>query len=284
LWKRRKEVRGGKGKVLKIMNDIARNPEYDDLLSLIQKLETELAELVHDRDKLLYHICPKLQTEYMLKIGKLEYAIFEYQCKILRTKRKIDIIQSFLNREQPYNTEEIEKQLDKEYQEYTEKLLEKQKEIEKARLQNSNYGRLLTDEESSELRKLYTLIVKKLHPDINPDTTPEQHDQFIDAVNAYKNADLSELRIIYLLLEKTSVTETVNSMDKLKTRKELLLNEKEYLLNEIKKTKETFPYTIKALLQDEAKLQHKIDELSNQLTECQEQDKTLESRFEVMLK
>ncbi|MDR0302529.1 MAG: hypothetical protein LBI04_09500, partial [Treponema sp.] len=118
------------------MNDIARNPEYDDLLTLIQKLETELAELVHDRDKLLYHVCPKLQTEYMLKIGKLEYAVFEYQCKILRIKRKIDIIQAFLNKEQSYNIAEIEKQLDKEYQEYTEKLLEKQKEIERARRKN----------------------------------------------------------------------------------------------------------------------------------------------------
>jgi hypothetical protein len=266
------------------MNEIAKNPEYDNLLSLIQQLETELAELVQDRDKLLYHTCPKLQTEYMLKIGKLEYAVFEYQCKILRIKRKIEIVQALLNREQSYNIDEIEKQLDKEYQEYTFKLLEKQKEIERARLKSSSYGRLLTDEESSELRKLYTLIVKKLHPDINPDTTEEQHSQFVDAVNAYKNTDLSELRIIYLLLEKTSVIETANSMDKLKTRKESLLNEKEYLLNEIQKIKATFPYSVKDLLQDDVKLQSKIDELSNLLTESQEQYKTQESRLEVMLK
>jgi hypothetical protein len=37
------------------MNEITKNPEYDNLLSLIQQLETELAELVQDRDKLLYH-------------------------------------------------------------------------------------------------------------------------------------------------------------------------------------------------------------------------------------
>jgi len=266
------------------MNDIIRNPEYDDLLSLIQQLETELAELVYDRDKLLYHICPKLQTEYMLSIGKLEYAVFEYQCKILRTKRKIDIIQAFLNREQSYNIAEIERQLDKEYQKYTEKLLEKQKEIESARLKNSSYGKLLTEEESSELKKLYTWIVKKLHPDINPNTTEEQHCQFVDAVNAYKNANLSELRIIYLLLEKTTVTETENSMDKLKTKKELLLNEIKYLLDEIQKIKETFPYSVKDLLQDKEKLQHKIDELSNLLTEYQEQYSNIENRLQNMLK
>jgi TolA-binding protein len=107
---------------------------------------------------------------------------------------------------------------------------------------------------------------------------------FIDAVNAYKNTNLPELKIIYLLLEKTSVTETVSSMDKLKTRKELLLNEKQYLLNEIKKIQETFPYSVKDLLQDGLKLQYKIDELSNLLTECQEQYKMQESRLEVMLK
>jgi len=266
------------------MNDIIINPEYDDLLSSVQQLETDLAELVYDRDRLLYHICPKLRTEYMLSIGKLEYAVFEYQCKILRIKRKIDIIQAFLNREQSYNIAEIEKQLDKEYQEYTEKLIEKQKEIENARANKSSYGKLLTEEESTELKKLYTLIVKKLHPDINPNTTEEQHCQFVDAVNAYKNANLSELRIIYLLLEKTSVTETVNSMDKLKTKKELLINEKNYLINEIQKIKETFPYTIKDLLQDNDKLQHKIDELSKLLTDYQEQYDNIENRLQSMLK
>ena len=266
------------------MNEIIRNPEYDAFLLLIKQLEKELAELVYDRDKLLYHICPKLQTEYMLSIGKLEYAVFEYQCKILRTKRQIDIIQAFLNREQSYNIAEIEKQLDREYQEYAEKLLEKQKEIESARLKNSSYGNPLTEEESSELKKLYTLIVKRLHPDINPDTTEEQHGQFVDAVNAYKNANLSELRVIYLLLEKTSVTETVNSMDMLKTKKEILLNEKEYLLDEIQKIKETFPYNVKDMLQDKEKMQHKIDELSNLLTEYQEQYGSIENRLQSMIK
>jgi hypothetical protein len=266
------------------MNEIARNPEYDNIFSSVQKLETELADLVYERDKLLYHVCPKLQAEYMLKIGKLEYAIFEYQCKILRIKRKIEIIRSFKNREQYYDMGEIEKQLDREYREYTDKLLEKQKEIDSARLKSGNYGKRLTDEEAAELKKLYTLIVKKLHPDINHDSTPEQQGHFIDAVEAYKNADLSELKIIYLLLEKTSSKKAENSMEKLAKRKELLLNERKCLSEEIQKIKEKFPYIIKDILYDETKLQQKIDELSILLTECQEQYKTTESHLEVILK
>ena len=230
------------------MSEVARNQEYDDFVLYIQKLENELASLVYDRDRLLYHVCPKLTTEYMLKIWKLEYAIFEYQCKILKTRRKIELIQVSLNREQPYTIAEIDKQLENEYREYTKKLLEKQAEIEKARFKNSNPGKLLSDKESSELKNLYTQIVKKLHPDINPDTTEEQHAQFIDAVNAYKNASLSELRIIFLLLEKTNPGDIKNTMDKLKARKEILVKEKNHLQNEIKKIKETFPYNTKNLL------------------------------------
>ena len=266
------------------MNEISKNFEFEKLVFSVQELEAELASLVYDRDQLLYHICPKIKTEYMLKIGKLEYTIFEYQCKILRTRRKIEIIQTLLNRELSYNIAEIDKQLDKEYQEYTEKLLEKQKEIERARFQKSNYGTPLTTEESTELKKLYIQIVKRLHPDINHDTTEEQHGQFIDAVNAYKNADLSELRIIFLLLEKTSTTETTSSMDKLKTRKELLIKEKNHLQNEIIKIKEIFPYNVKDILQDKDFLQKKIDELSNILTEHHEQCNSIENRLEAMIK
>jgi len=265
------------------MNKLAKNPEYDALVSSIQKLETELSELVYRRDKLLYHTCPMLQTEYMLKIGKIEYAIFECQCKILRTKRKIELIQASLNRDQPYNLDEIEKQLDKEYEEYTQQLLEKQKEIEKARLAKSNRGNLLSNEDTAELKKLYTLIVKKLHPDINPNTTEEQHGHFIDAVNAYKHGDLSELRIIHLLLDKTSGEEPENSMEKLKKREELLLNEKEHLSNGIQNIKQTFPYSIKDLLQNEEKLQEKAVQLTNQLAECQEQYHNIETRLQEMI-
>ncbi|MDR2510800.1 MAG: hypothetical protein LBC77_09180, partial [Spirochaetaceae bacterium] len=188
------------------MAEIIRSPEYEKLVSSVYELEEELAGLLHERDQLLFHICPKIQADYMLKIGKIEYAIFDYQCRILRIKRKIELIQSFLNRGEPYDILEIEKQLDREYQDYIKKLLDKQKEIDNARAEAGAKGRRLTEEEAAELKRLYTQIVKKVHPDINPDSTEEQHAQFIDAVNAYRNADLSEMRIIFLLLEKSAGT------------------------------------------------------------------------------
>jgi hypothetical protein len=191
------------------MADIIINPEFEKLVSEVQGLETKLADLVYERDKLTYHVCPQLQTEYLLKIGRLEYAVFEYQGKILRIKREIEMIQAKLNREEPFDIVEIEKQLEIEYKEYTEELLEKEKEIEEAKFKKDSMGRPLTEEEVAELKSLYTYIVKKLHPDLNPDTTEKEHSLFSDAVTAYKDADLSELRVINLV-EKIEIGTTLH--------------------------------------------------------------------------
>jgi uncharacterized protein YprB with RNaseH-like and TPR domain len=58
------------------------NRSKKKLASSIYELENELAELVHERDKLLFHICPNIQTKYMLKIGKIEYAIFDWKAGV----------------------------------------------------------------------------------------------------------------------------------------------------------------------------------------------------------
>ncbi|MCL2209900.1 MAG: hypothetical protein FWC19_09725 [Treponema sp.] len=88
------------------------------------------------------------------------------------------------------------------------------------------------------------------------------------------------------MLEKTSAkeAETENSMDKLKSKKEMLLSEKDYLLSSIQQIKNTFPYCVLDLLQNNEKLQKKIDELSSLLTENREQHENIENRLKNMIK
>jgi hypothetical protein len=267
------------------MAEIIRNPEYEKLLASVYELEDELAGLVHERDKLLFHICPKIKTEYMLKIGKLEYAIFDYQCKTLRIKRKIELIQSFINRGEPYNILDIEKQLDREYLDFTGYLLDKQKEIDNARMYAAAEFRILTEEESAELKQLYIQIVRRLHPDINPDSTEEQHSQFVDAVNAYENADLLEMRIIFLLMEKSGRTalDPRTSMKELCARKEKLFRETNHILRTIENIRQTFPYSALELLQNNEKLHERIDELTAVLSDCKEKYSAVEVRLKALI-
>lgn len=91
------------------MSDIIVSPEYLKLLEEIKQLKEDLASLYEERDELIYHICKNIETEYMSKIGVLEYKLYEFQCKILRIKRKIELYQQKINRQEKIDDSEIEK-------------------------------------------------------------------------------------------------------------------------------------------------------------------------------
>ena len=97
------------------MSDIIISPEYAKLVEEIKQLKEDIVNLYEERDELTYHICKNIETEYMSKIGILEYKLYEFQCKILRIKRKIELYQIKINRQESPNEEEIEKELEDEY-------------------------------------------------------------------------------------------------------------------------------------------------------------------------
>ena len=144
---------------------------------------------------------------------------------------------------------------------------------------------MLPEKDAEELRKLYVEIVKKTHPDINHDLTEEQYSHYNDAVNAYKNGDLTEMKVIFLLLEKTpmEIKPVENSLEKLNKRYDSLSDVKEYMLKEIEKIKTSFPYNVMNLLINDDKLQKKIDDLSSELNFCCEQYKAFEKRLQEVM-
>ena len=99
-------------------------------------------------------------------------------------------------------------------------------------------------------KDLYRKIVKKLHPDMNPDITEYELDLFHRAAKAYEEGDIMTLQAIYdevygLDTEELSQEESM----------EVLINLRKQLLERIAKAneevnaiKEEFPYTEKAFL------------------------------------
>ena len=169
-------------------------PNFEKLKSEVEKMRTELSMLLLERDELQFVICKNIETEYMLKLGSIEYKAYEAQCAALRLKRKIELIQAKKNRQEKVIISAIEETLDNEFAEYQKQLNEQIDKMNDA-LKRSK-AEVLSDEDNKELKKLYRKIVKALHPDINPDVSEAQVQLFDNAVSAYKSGDLGTLRII----------------------------------------------------------------------------------------
>jgi len=103
-------------------NRIILFPDVQILRDEIEKLRTELSMLVLERDELKFIICKNIETEYMIRIGSLEYKAYEAQCASMRLKRKIELIQAKKNRQEKINLNKIDEILEEEFYEYQQKL------------------------------------------------------------------------------------------------------------------------------------------------------------------
>lgn len=244
-------------------------PEYDALKAEVEKLRTEISVLLLERDELRFVICKNIETAYMLTLGSLEYKVFELNCEVLRIKRKIDLIQAKKNRQEKVVLSAIEEMLDAEFAEFQRKLDEQIDRMNKAI--DHSQGHPLTDEETREIKKLYRSIVKVLHPDLHPEVTPAQIHLFQNAVQAYENGDLGNLRIISEMVADSVVPECGESgLSILAKDKERLTKVLELIREQIANIKSEYPYTMKELVNDPEQMAEKRTELEKMIAELRE--------------
>lgn len=235
-------------------------PDFQKLKEDVEKLRTELSMLVLEKDELQYIICKNLETLYCLKLGALEHKAYEVQCNALRLKRKMELIQAKLNRQEKINESEIEMVLDEEFAEYQSKLNEQIEKMNEA-LKRSK-GEVLTDDENKELKKLYRNVVKKLHPDVNPDISEAEAMLLDNALTAYKNGDLMSLRIIEeMVAEHHPQADSKDVMSSLAMEKERLERMIASVQDNIIEIKSRYPYNIKDIVENKDKEEEKRQEL-----------------------
>ena len=121
-----------------------------------------------------------------------------------------------------------------------------------------------------ELKRLYHQIVKRLHPDVHPNPTEREKDLLNRANKAYKAGDLEEMRRIWEELAGTEQSEesfedTEEGRERLRELIKKLRKRCKALEEEIRHIKTSFPYTIKALLDDDIALEMRRQELLDEL-------------------
>ena len=258
------------------MEKIIINPEYLKLIEEIKQLKEDIANLYEEKDELTYHICKNIETEYMSKIGIMEYKLYEFQCRILRIKRKIELYQMKINRQEKADEEEIEEKLEEEYKEFEAKLNKMSTDLEN--VLNRKSLKTLSEEESKELKSCYRKLIKKLHPDLNKENTERNKNLLLQVTHAYENGDLETIKNLELLTEEISETEKfeVGELEELKQSKKRYTSVIQELLKTIKQIKGSFPYNKKEFLKSDVLVEKRKEELKDEMKMCKEIYRQLE--------
>ena len=205
----------------------------------VTKLKEKLTQLIFEYDNLMDHICPEIERRYVLEFGTYEYSLYKVELEIDKQKRKLKLIQTEINHENEIDMSKIEEKVSKEFEEYEKQL---QDQIDEIKLLEETKVEKLSESDSKKLKQIYRMLIKRLHPDLNPNPSFLEISLFIKATNAFKKGDLEELESVVAILPDESTDET-SEIDNLRN----LVKSYE---DKIVKLKNDYPYNKKELLEN----------------------------------
>ena len=181
------------------------HPKVAALQNRLEELRQESARLYLKAEYMQFEERPHLLSLYETHIGKLLFEEFQLSVEIRLINLEAQLIQAYINRNERPDEEQIATRIRYEKEKFKSELEEKEATIKAAQdyLNAPSYSK----EETEELRNLYRLIAKALHPDLHPDQTQREKDLFLKAVSAYRIGDIFVLRQIALALTEESIVD-----------------------------------------------------------------------------
>lgn len=238
----------------------------------VKKLKEQLTQLIFEYDNLINHVCPEIEMKYVLEFGIYEYRLYKLELEIDKLKRKLQLIRIEINHGNEIDLEKINKKLDKEFEEYEKQI---RAQIDEINFLEENKPEKLSSNDSKKLKKLYRMLIKRLHPDLHPNQTFFELNLFYRAVTCFEKGDLKGLESVATLLPDEDTGE-VSEIEKLK---ELVREFEERIF----KLKEDYPYNKKEMLEDKDSCNEYISMLLELIDDRKEDVKNLENRINKLI-
>lgn len=214
---------------------------------------------------------------YVNKFGKLITDSYEMQIECIKIKKMISYCQAAINRGQMIDRDQIMHQVDLEMQEYYAKLDEMLSDNEKCKQLEFS-----SDYTVRRVKKLYRMIAKKLHPDINPMTDQDEtlQELWMRVMIAYHANDLKGMTELVVLVDSAledagweqNRIDIPDIADKIRE-----------ITAEIYQIRHTEPYMHKYLIENEAKTKEKKKELRAELKQFKAYRDELQETLNQML-
>ena len=162
------------------MTEIQISPEYKKIKDRLDHLIKEFSILQEEEGYLLHHEKPVLIIKYNLEIGKYVLEFLTKNLEILKLKRKIELIQAYINQNIDVDMNHIEETLQTEYKTWMEQITSLDEDIQSAKKVS------LVDIDlnlTKNVKDLYRKLVRRLHPDLNENTVFESDSEDEQRIN-----------------------------------------------------------------------------------------------------
>lgn len=260
---------------------IAMHPEFEKQLKELDLLKAEYAKQWNNREVLVEWGKPQLEALYYSRIGELQVQLLQLQAETYAAKRKLEMMQAAINRNEEVNLPFIDLVVEMEIKEQMQKIETEMQKLTDARQLLSN---LNSPERSTELRKVFREMAKELHPDINPELSESARNLWNAAVLAYEDGDLESLRALRLLVSdvKSNVEQTYDEST-LQTQISFLKEGIALLLQQIENIRAEFPFTIEKQISNEEWVSEQRNTIQAQIKTTQEQKLCYEKSISLII-
>lgn len=257
-------------------------------------LQNSLASKIFEVEHLLNFTCKEIETDYSIKFGVYEYKIDDYELKIRKTQRTIDLIKKEIAKQEyktPNMTEDqikinqtkinkpkidmkaIERHIDNEFKEEDLELKEK---IARVTIILDNYKKEQdTPKPYVDINHYYKECIKKAHPDVLFEPTQHIEDLFFNAKEAYEDKDSESLKsTLYLIdayIKKHPQDLSSKDPQELEKYKDILKIRIGLVEKEIDEICNSKPYTLQDFLNNTKKVNSYKEELVKTLLDYEKE-------------
>lgn len=254
------------------MNEIAYSEEFLKLRMEFDMLKERVANQIEMHQHLVTVVGPNLKSRYMIEIGQFEHQVYELETTIRRWQRRFALRQMALNRGEAPDYASIEVELDKEFQEFMEKIREHIAELkEAAAIYHSVH---MSEEETTVIRNAYLDAVKKLHPDLNPELPEGAVNLWHQIQAAYEAQDWENVKFLAELVNdvvagRAGFEDDASGIEALKRRIAAMRERSDEIAKRTAELRAHVPFTYEEFLGDEDEVKIRKARLSAQIEQLE---------------
>ncbi|MBR0502139.1 MAG: J domain-containing protein [Paludibacteraceae bacterium] len=232
------------------MNTLDITPEKRRLQQEYDELKKKFANLMLTFEEMKQQEGPKLGALYLKLFGNNKYQILNLQVEIKLLEMRKQLLQRYINRDETPDLQKISSKIEEALSAYNKILENEAQKLKDAK--DYLEAPLLSEAETNEMKSLYHLLVKQLHPDLHPNQSEEDKDLFQIVQTAYALGNLEKLREISLALDAGKLVKQEDCGDHLQEYVDTLKGKVRILEQKISDLENIFPYNLKEQLFDQS--------------------------------